>query len=672
MPEPVRGGQRYLPGLDGLRALAVGAVVAYHVDLGWAQGGLLGVGVFFTLSGYLITDLLLGQYERTGRLQLADFWLRRARRLLPALFVMLAVVAAWITLLDRSQLPAIRGAVAASTVYVTNWWLIAQHSSYFAQFGPPSPLGHLWSLAVEEQFYLIWPWLLWLGLRRGRGRPGTNTRLAAACLLLAAASALTMALLYRPGYDPTRVYDGTDTRAFALLIGAALAFVWPSGQLRAEVTRGAQWILDGAGIVGLAVFAVLVLRTSEYSPFLYRGGMVLLSLGTALMVAAAASPASRFGRVLGSQPLRWLGVRSYGIYLWHFPIITLTTPADGQDTLVRAVLQVTASIGCAALSWRYVEEPIRHGAIRRWWAQLERSGYRLGAVGRQTRIVVAASAPVIMLASCGMTGVVQPNGASPAASAQLPAASTHPPSVRTPAAGEKRESAADRRSTASARSQALTSCRAVVHIGDSTSDGLISPDYLPNPKERMAAQYARVGVTEFIPEISGARSIVETYDGEPNAYTVAQQLLRRGYRGCWVLALGTNDTADVYVGSPVSLATRIRQMMSLVGNQPVMWVNVKSLLASGPYSEADMLLWNRALIRACASYPNMRVYDWAAAARTSWFTTDGIHYTSTGYAARAYLIARALAKAFPGRGSAALTGSTDQVGDGHPPSCLVG
>src|SRR5215470_14845577 len=142
MPEPVRRGQRYMPGLDGLRALAVLAVVAYHLGWGWAPGGLLGVGVFFTLSGYLITDLLLGQWEVTGRMQLADFWLRRA----------------------RGQLPAVRGAVAAAAGYVSNWWLIAQHSSYFAQFAPPTPLGHLWSLAVEEQFYLVWPWLLWLGL----------------------------------------------------------------------------------------------------------------------------------------------------------------------------------------------------------------------------------------------------------------------------------------------------------------------------------------------------------------------------------------------------------------------------------------------------------------------------------------------------------------------------
>jgi peptidoglycan/LPS O-acetylase OafA/YrhL len=655
MPEPVRSSQRYLPGLDGLRALAVGAVVAYHLDLGWAQGGLLGVGVFFTLSGYLITDLLLGQHERTGALQLADFWLRRARRLLPALFVMLAVVVAWVTLLDRSLLPAVRGAVGASMVYMTNWWLIAQHSSYFAQFAPPSPLGHLWSLAVEEQFYLIWPWLLWIGLRWKRGGP---VRLAAASLLLAAASAVTMALLYQPGYDPTRVYDGTDTRAFALLIGAALAFVWPSRRLRDQVAGRARWALEGAGTAGLVVFAVLVWRTSEYSPFLYRGGMVLLSIAAALMVAAAASPASTFGRILGWEPLRWLGVRSYGIYLWHFPIIVLTTPAAGGDTPSRRVLQLGAIIGCAALSWRYIEEPIRRGALSTWWAQVRRNDWHLGAVGRQARIAVAASVPVLVLASCGMTGVVRPSSASSAAAIQPAAGNT-----ATGTASPQPERAAASGSRVSARGPARTSCRSVVQIGDSTSEGLISPDYLPDPRERIDARYAQVGVTTFIPEISGARSIVETYEGNPNAHTVAQQLTQGGYHGCWVLALGTNDTADVAVGSPVGLAARIREMMSLIGNQPVMWVNVKSLVGYGPYSESNMLLWDEALLRACAAYPNMRVYDWAAAARDSWFISDGIHFTSAGYAARAYLIAQALAAAFPARGGG--------PGTGPPPSCLV-
>ena len=629
-----------MPGLDGLRALAVLAVIAYHLHLGWAPGGMLGVGVFFTLSGYLITDLLLGQHETTGTLQLADFWRRRARRLLPALSVLLAVVAAWVTLLDRPQLSALRGVVVAAVGYVTNWWLIAQHSSYFAQFGPPSPLGHLWSLAVEEQFYLVWPWLLWLGLRWTRGRPGTRSRLAAATALLAALSAIEMATLYRPGYDPTRIYDGSDTRAFALLIGAALAFVWPSRHLRGGITRGARRILDGAGVTGLAVIVGLICCTNEYSAFLYRGGMVLLSVATALVVATAASPASRIGRALGWGPLRWLGVRSYGIYLWHYPIIVLTTPASGRDTLARGALQVAASIGVAELSWRYIEEPVRRGAIGRCLTRARAARWDLRAAGRRVWIPAAGAGVVCVLAGAGLTGAVPVKSAAASSS-------PHPVPSGTRAAPHRASA------PAAASGPARSSCRSVVHIGDSTSDGLISPDYLPDPRQRIAAQYAQVGVTRLITEISGGRSIVETIDGQPNAYTVAQQLVADGYRGCWVLALGTNDTADVYVGSTVSQAARIQRMMSVIGNQPVMWVNVRSLLTSGPYAESQMQLWNSALLQACARYPDMRVYNWAADAQSSWFIADGIHYTSAGYAARAHLIAQALAAAFPAGGKRA-------------------
>jgi peptidoglycan/LPS O-acetylase OafA/YrhL len=678
MPKPVRSGQRYMPGLDGLRALAVLAVIAYHLDLGWAPGGLLGVGVFFTLSGYLITDLLLSQWETTGRMRLAEFWLRRARRLLPALFVMLAVVTAWVTLLDKSELPAIRGAVASAAGYVSNWWLIAAHSSYFAQFAPPMPLGHLWSLAVEEQFYLIWPWLLLLGLRWVRGRPWGFTWLLVGVLLLAAISAVAMAVVYRPGYDPTRAYDGTDTRAFGVLIGAALAIVWPSRLLGTAVAESTRWILDGIGVAGLAVIFVLIWRTGEYSPFLYRGGMVLLSVATALVVASAASPASLVGRALGWRPLRWVGVRSYGIYLWHFPIIVLTTPANGQESLVRGLVQVAAAVGVAALSWRFVEEPVRRGALGRWWAGVRSTGWRLGIEGRRTRIAAVGAAGVVVLAGCGLVGLVQPP-ASPGSALQPPptsgAASTQPPAPAgslAPSVGGTSPSAGGS-SPGTTGGAARTSCRAVVHIGDSTSDGLISPDYLPNPRQRIGAQYARVGVTRFIPEISGGTSIVETSSGQPNAFDVAQQLIRNGYRGCWVIALGTNDTADVAIGSTVSRAARIREMMSLIGHQPVMWVNVKSLLATGPYSESEMQLWNRALMQACARYPTMRVYDWAAVVRNSWFISDGIHYTSPGYAARARRIAHALAVAFPQRAAAAggLSAAPGSEPGGRRPACLV-
>ncbi|MFZ0040674.1 MAG: hypothetical protein WAK93_05160, partial [Solirubrobacteraceae bacterium] len=197
-----------------------------------------------------------------------------------------------------------------------------------------------------------------------------------------------------------------------------------------------------------------------------------------------------------------------------------------------------------------------------------------------------------------------------------------------------------------------TSCSSVVHIGDSTSEGLISSDYLPDPSQRIPAQYARVGVRHSIMEITGATSIVETLPGGINAYRVARQLVDGGYRGCWVIALGTNDTADIYVGSSISLAARIKKMMSVIANQPVMWVNAKTLNASGPYSESDMQKWNAALLAACSHYPNMHVYDWAAVAKDKWFIPDGIHYYSPGYAARSHLIANALAESFPASGPA--------------------
>ena len=685
MPRPVKGDQRYLPGLDGLRALAVMAVVAYHLGLGWVPGGMLGVGVFFTLSGYLITDLLLAQYHRTGRLDLTDFWRRRARRLLPAVLVMLTVVLAWVTALDRSQLPALRGVAISALGYVSNWWLIAQHSSYFARFGPPSPLGHLWSLAVEEQFYLIWPWLLWLGLRwvrrrpaQGPGQPDGLGLLAKGTLVLAVASAIEMGLLYTPGYDPTRVYDGTDTRAFALLIGAALAFAWPSRRLTGHVAEGARRILDAAGAAGLAIILILILGTGEYSAFVYRGGMVLLSVATLLVVGAAASPASRVGQVLGARPLRWIGVRSYGIYLWHYPIIVLTTPASGHVSFERGTLQLTASILVAALSWKYIEEPVRHGVLGRTWNRVRASGWRLAdfnlahlnPAGRdlspagRRRWAAAASAIVVCgVAGAGMTGAVQPGSAAQLAAGSVPAPRSEAPtsSARTPAATSQPAGASRAAKTPAATgpsagagkvtTTARTSCRSVVHIGDSTSDGLVSASYLPNPQQRIGAQYARVGATHLVTEISGGRSIVETVDNQANAYDVARQLVAGGYRGCWVLALGTNDTADVVVGSAVSRPARIQKMMSVIGNQPVMWVNVKSLVASGPYAEPQMQLWDAALTQACPRYPSMRVYDWAGVVQNGWFISDGIHYTSAGYAARSADIAQALAEAFPAQSS---------------------
>jgi peptidoglycan/LPS O-acetylase OafA/YrhL len=660
-----------MPALDGVRALAVCVVIAYHLGLGWAPGGLLGVGVFFTLSGYLITDLLLAQWDG-GRRRLADFWARRARRLLPALYLMLVVVSVWVATAFHSRLTEVRGQVVSALLYVNNWWQISQHVSYFQQFGPPSPLNHLWSLAVEEQFYVVWPWLLLIGVWavRERRRPiKVRPRLAGVTMALAVASAIEMAILYHPSLDPTRVYDGSDTRAFGLLFGAALAMVWPSRMLTGRVTSGARWIIDGLGSVGLVAIAVMVWRTNQYSPFLYHGGLVILSAATVLVVAAGAHPASRLARVLGSAPLRWVGVRSYGIYLWHQPIIVLSTPASSHAVQpLRALAQVAVSVLLAALSWRFLEEPIRHGALGRMWSALRTSRRRPRPLLLGAGAGAAAAVLAVVLAGLALAGVRPPRlGGSLRVPTVAQRGGLGQPPIDTITPATSSTTTATSRS-AHARPGAVpdpppahgaggrSSCRAVVHIGDSTSLGLISSDYLPDPGQRITAQYARVGVTEQHMEITAATSIVETLPGKTNAQAVARRLVASGYHGCWVLALGTNDTADVYVGSSVSLATRIQRMMSTIGDQPVMWVNVKTLDSSGPYAEVNMERWDQALLTACARYPNMRIYDWASVVQDRWFIPDGIHYYSPGYAARAHLIADALATAFPSAGDGATSG----------------
>ena len=662
MPKPVGGDQRYMPGLDGLRALAVLAVIAFHEQFTWASGGLLGVGIFFTLSGFLITSLLIGQWGSRGSIKLGDFWLRRARRLLPALFVMLGVVTAWITIADRARLASLRGAVGAAAGYFSNWYLIAKNHSYFARFAPPAPLDHLWSLAVEEQFYLLWPILLIGVLLLVRAPRWVILPTVA----LGLASTFAMAHLYTPGADPTRVYEGTDTRAFGLLVGAVLALAWPTGRA-VKPGRVGLALLDAAGVAGLAVIGVLIWRVGEYSPFAYRGGLVLLSVATAAVVAATACPGSLVGLALGWRPLRWIGARSYGIYLWHFPVIVLSTPANGKPDLARAAIQVAVVVVIAALSWRFIEEPIRHGAIERLWARARAAGaradagYGLGSLTTFGGLAATAGATgVLVVASVGLVGAVptpagsaNQGGPQAAGSVRLPVTKSVSKAHGTAHGTRRGANGTSASAPWPTQGAAQTSCRSVAHLGDSTSDGLVSASYLPNRKDRIAARYEDVGAATVVTDISGARSVVEGLPGQVNGYDAAKAIIRGGFSGCWVLALGTNDTADVAAGSAYSLTYRIKRMMAVTRGQPVMWVNLKSLLVSGPYAEANMARWDQALLRACASYPNMRVYNWAAEVHSKWYISDGIHFTSLGYKYRAEYIANALARAFPQNGHSA-------------------
>jgi peptidoglycan/LPS O-acetylase OafA/YrhL len=357
----------YQPGLDGLRALAVAGVFLYHAGVSWMPGGFLGVDLFFVLSGYLITSLLLREFSTEGTIDLARFWYRRARRLFPAVAVVILFALLATLTIARDDLGRTRADALSAIVYLTNWHEVLASHSYFNEFGRPSLLQHLWSLAVEEQFYLLWPVLLMFGLRKLHPR---NMLMLTG--VLAAASCLLMWLLYNPGGDPSRVYYGTDTRAFTLLIGALLAFMLPGAQKALARRReagdigGIGDIVDGVGVAALLGVLVLFVTLQDYQPWLYRGGFLLMALLTAVLLAVVVHPGSRLGQALGWEPLRWIGARSYGIYLWHWPIMQLTRP--GVDISMPGpllvLLQAGATVGAAALSYRYVEMPIRSGVAQ--------------------------------------------------------------------------------------------------------------------------------------------------------------------------------------------------------------------------------------------------------------------------------------------------------------------
>lgn len=359
---------RYMAGLDGLRALAVLSVIAYHLNFSWASGGFLGVTVFFVLSGYLITDLLVAEWGINKKIDLKSFWIRRAKRLLPGMFTLLLFIIAFVSLFDSSLLGNLKQDSKAALFYYSNWWYIFHHLSYFESFGTPSLLNHFWSLAVEEQFYILWPILILLGLRFIKNKD----RLVLFTLIGAIVSALLMAVIYEPGSDPSRVYYGTDTRAFSLLIGAALALVWPSRKLSNNVTKSGKITIDAIGIIGMLTFLFMVGKTNQYDSFLYRGGMFLLSISTAMLIAALAHPVSKIGRFLAMKPLKWVGLRSYGIYLWHYPVIVLLSPKvnTGDISIFRVILQLTLIFGLAALSYHYIENPIRKGKLETIWKNL--------------------------------------------------------------------------------------------------------------------------------------------------------------------------------------------------------------------------------------------------------------------------------------------------------------
>ena len=355
--------RRYITGLDGIRAIAVIMVLAYHLKLALFKSGFLGVTVFFVLSGYLITGILISEVEEEGTIDLKNFWLRRIRRLVPAVMSMAVVIIFVSAVVNRIIFTKGCKDFLASVLGFNNWWQIFNKVSYFEAAGVTSPFTHCWSLAIETQFYLIYPLIL-LGIyklvkSRGEGRAKRGLLFAGVTLLLALISVILMIVLFDPQQDASRVYYGTDTRAFSLLFGALLAILWEYRMVPRRLSASVNLVL---GSVSFAVLLVMTIAINGSSNFWYRGGQFFGTILTVLMVYAVSGRKTWLSRFLSNPVLKWIGDRSYSIYLWHYPIILLISKGIKASWWI-TLIEIVLSVVLAELSYRFIETPIRHGII---------------------------------------------------------------------------------------------------------------------------------------------------------------------------------------------------------------------------------------------------------------------------------------------------------------------
>lgn len=358
--------RRYITGLDGIRAIAVIMVLAYHLKLALFKSGFLGVTVFFVLSGYLITDILISEVEEEGTIDLKNFWLRRIRRLVPAVMSMAVVIIFVSAVVNRVIFTKGCKDFLASVLGFNNWWQIFNKVSYFEAAGVPSPFTHCWSLAIETQFYLIYPLIL-LGIyklakSRGEGQAKRGLLFAGVTLLLALISVILMIVLFDPQQDASRVYYGTDTRAFSLLFGALLAILWEYRMVPRKLSASVNMVL---GSLSFAVLLVMTIAINGSSNFWYRGGQFIGTILTVLVIYTVSGRKTWLIRFLSNPVLKWIGDRSYSIYLWHYPIILLISKGIKASWWI-TLIEIVLSVVLAELSYRFIETPIRHGTIGKY------------------------------------------------------------------------------------------------------------------------------------------------------------------------------------------------------------------------------------------------------------------------------------------------------------------
>ena len=644
-PAPTQGVQKlgYQPALDGLRAISVLAVVFYHADFVLIPGGFLGVEVFFVISGFLITTLLTEERMTKGQIDLKQFWIRRARRLLPALYLLLAVVSAAAILVYTDAAGRMGGDVLAALAYVSNWWDIYLDESYFAEAGRPPMLRHLWSLAVEEQFYLLFPpifALVLLKFGKGKARLGI--------IILALASTIEMALLFEPYTDPSRVYYGTDTRIAGLLVGAVLALSWAPWRSRTPAARSAVRVLDTAGVLGLVVIGWFLLRVNEFDPFIYRGGFLALDIACIVVIAVLVHPAAKLSKFLAWPPLVWIGLRSYAIYLWHWPIFVVTRPElDLPFTGFRVfVLRMVLTFGAAELSYRFVEVPVRNGVLNHWWRDLKgSSGPQRTRLLRRGMTIGTTFLLLLVMLTVGLRAASSSSQRDELELAALAAPALNDPG--SPVEGASRPSSQTGGSETAAASAgpstiptastipgapASASAPTTTALGSSPTG--VAPPPVTEPVADPAALANVVAVGDSV-LLGASPSVSAAIPGVRIDAKVGRQFNDvLGVVGWYEREGLIPSTLVVHAGTNGTFSDEdMDQLFKIAGDRKVVLVNAK---VGRPWQE----LVNQRLAAAADRHPNAVLVDWFALAsqHPEWFANDGTHLRPDGAAAFAELI----------------------------------
>lgn len=613
---------RYISGFGGLRAFSVIGVIFYHLLPTSLRGGYLGVSIFFALSGYLITDLLRLEWLQYGSINIFQFYVRRLKRLYPALFTMLIAATAYITIFQRGLLNNLRGNVISSLLYYNNWWQINNGISYFDRFTNESPFTHIWYLAVEAQNYVLWPVLFVLLMKFVKKRQ----RIVQVILGLSLLSFLAMAILYDSG-NPTRVYYGTDTRLFGIWLGAALAFVWPSWQLKGKIPVQAKRVLNFAGLIAFLGLIAAFFTFGDQSSWMYRGGFVLVSLLSLVLIAVTAHPGASWNKWLSNPLFSWIDQRSYGIYLYQYPVMIFYEARInvGNHVMFHTVIEILLILLFAELSYRYVELPWRRKKAEKLktklksWIALPLSDRR--KLSGLTKLAVLAIA-VIGLALAPKNQVTADQQALQEKIAANQKAAAKSRQAAKDAAKETSGTTAESSGTDSTSSSADASTLTEKEQKTAQEHGLTAAQFEMAKELDITA----VGDSVLLDATTDLKTVFPkiVVDGE-----VGRQLYKSGsvFQELSDQSL-LKDTVLVSLGTNGSFTeAQFDSVMSIIGTKrKVYWLNVR---VPTKRWQNDV---NTMLTKMAAKYHNITIIDWYdySNSHSDWFYDDQVHPNPTG------------------------------------------